>query len=60
MQSVIGIVITIAAALAFVWSLPRAGRTAWYVGSEWEGYVVVALVGAFGLGIVLTISGLVA
>ena len=60
MQSVIGIVITIVAAVAIVWSLPRAGRTAWYVGSAWEGYVVVAMVGAFGIGIAMTVGGLVA
>ena len=60
MQSVIGIVITIVAAVAVVRSLPRAGRTAWYVGSRWEGYIAVTILGAFGLGIVLTISGLIA
>jgi len=60
MQLVIGIIITIVAAMAFVWSLPREGKTVWYVGSQWEGYAVVVVLMTFALGMVLTIRGLVA
>jgi hypothetical protein len=60
MQSIIGAIVAIAAAMAVYWSLPRGGKTVWYVGKEWEGYVVVVLVMMFVLGVVLTISGLVA
>ena len=59
MQFIAGIVIVVAAAIAFYWSLPRAGKTVWFVGKEWEGYAVVAMLMTFALGIVLAVSGLV-
>lgn len=43
----------------FSYSLPRGGRSAWYVGSEWEGYVVVIIIGCFGLGLMMAVKGLI-
>jgi hypothetical protein len=37
--------------------LPKEGRTARFVGSEWEGYVVVAYICIFGLGVLLLVNG---
>ena len=34
-------------------SLPRHGKTARFVGTEWEGYVVVMMIGFLGIGVVL-------
>jgi hypothetical protein len=39
-------------------SLPRKGKTLWFVGTEWEGYVAVALVGGLGIGMLLVIAGM--
>ncbi len=43
---------------AIVFSLPRGGRTARFVGSEWEGYVVVAMIGSACIGLIMTVAGL--
>ena len=40
-------------------TVPRGGRSAWYVGSEWEGYVVVIIIGCFGLGLMMAVKGLI-
>lgn len=52
-----GLVMTVAAAAVFYFSLPRGGKTARFVGTEWEGYVVVAMIGVLGIGVIMTIVG---
>ncbi len=59
MTLILGIIIFLAAAAAFVFWLPRGGKTARFVGTEWEGYVVVLLICAFGLGSMLVVSQLI-
>jgi len=44
---------------AFWASLPRNDKTAKFVGTEWEGYIVAGFVGLLGIGAVMAISGLV-
>jgi hypothetical protein len=52
-----GILLMVLAAVAFVYSLPRGGKTAWFVGAEWEGYVVVSMIGSLGVGAMLVFAG---
>jgi hypothetical protein len=52
-----GVVLTVLAGAFFYFSLPKEGRTARFVGSEWEGYVVVAYICIFGLGVLLLVNG---
>ena len=59
MQLIAGIALVVLSIASFVGSLPRRGKTARFVGTEWEGYIAAGLVGALGLGVVLCISGLV-
>jgi hypothetical protein len=58
MQLITGIVLVALAVGSFMGSLPRRGRTARFVGTEWEGYLVAGMVGALGLGVVMIITGL--
>lgn len=58
MTLILGLVLLLAAVGAFVFSLPRGGKTARFVGSKWEGYAVVLLICAFGLGLMLVASQL--
>jgi hypothetical protein len=57
MTLIVGIVLFIGALAVFAFSLPRNGKTARFVGSEWEGYAVVAILCTFGLGLMFVISG---
>jgi len=57
MSLIFGGVLFVAALAAFFFSLPRGGKSAWFVGSQWEGYVVVFMLGVFGLGVMLLING---
>ena len=54
----LGVFVTAASLAVFLYSMPRGGKTARFVGSPLEGYIVVALVVLFGFGLVLTASGL--
>jgi hypothetical protein len=53
-----GLILTAITLFSFVYSLPRNGKHARFVGTEWEGYTVVLMVGGFGLGAVFIILGL--
>ena len=53
-----GIAITVASLAIFLYSLPRGGKTARFVGGRTEGYIVVGLVCLFGLGLMLTLHEL--
>ncbi len=57
MTLIFGLVLVVLATAAFIYSLPRGGRPARFVGTEWEGYVVVGLIGAIGIGLIMTLSG---
>jgi hypothetical protein len=57
MTMLVGAVILAASLAIYVYSLPRGGRTARFVGSPLEGYIVVGLVCLLGLGLLLTITG---
>ena len=48
MELIAGIVLVLLSLGAFVYSLPRHGKTARFVGTEWEGYVVVMMIGVLG------------
>jgi hypothetical protein len=48
-----GLAVTLVAIAAFFYSLPRKGKTAWFVGTQGEGYVVVAMLGALGVGLAM-------
>jgi hypothetical protein len=50
------VLIGLAVAL-FVYSLPRNGRPARFVGSAWEPYIVILIVGGLGLGMLIAIKG---
>lgn len=52
-----GLVLMALAIGFFVYSLPRGGKSAWFVGGEWEGYVVVIMIGAIGIGAMMAIIG---
>jgi hypothetical protein len=56
---VFGIVVMVLMGGFFAYSLPRGGRSAWYVGSEWEGYIVVVMIGSFGVGLMFAVQGLI-
>jgi hypothetical protein len=57
MTMLVGAVLLAASLAVYLYSLPRGGRTARFVGSPLEGYIVVGLVCLLGLGLLLTITG---
>jgi hypothetical protein len=57
MTLIAGLVLFIGSLAVFAFSLPRHGKTAKFVGTEWEGYAVVAMLCTFGLGLLFVISG---
>jgi len=56
----IGFALTMMTVFLFVYSLPKGGKVARFVGTEWEGYVVVIFVGLFGIGAIFAIIGVAA
>jgi hypothetical protein len=57
MTPLVGFVLLAASLAVFVYSLPRGGKTARFVGGPWEGYVVVGLICIMGLGLMLAVTG---
>ena len=57
MTLIVGVVLFLGSLAVFAFSLPRHGKTAKFVGTEWEGYAVVAMLCTFGLGLLFVISG---
>jgi hypothetical protein len=53
MTHIFGLALSLVAIAAFFYSLPRKGKTAWFVGTAGEGYVVVAIIGALFVGLSL-------
>ena len=45
MTIIIGLACAALAVAAFIYSLPRGGKRAPFVGTEWEAYAVVAMIG---------------
>ena len=43
---------------AFIYSLPRGGKRAFFVGTEWEAYAVVMMLCLLATGLVLTLVGI--
>jgi hypothetical protein len=58
MTIIIGLACAALALTAFIYSLPRGGRRARFVGTEWEAYAVVAMIGLFAVGIVMILVGI--
>ena len=58
MTAIIGIAFVVLAVTAFIYSLPRRGRLAPFVGTNWEPYAVVMIVVLLGAGVVMIISGI--
>ena len=58
MNIILGLALTAISLGAFWASLPRNGKTAKFVGTEWEGYIVAGFIGVLGVGGVLLVSGL--
>jgi hypothetical protein len=56
MTRISGLALMLVAIAAFYYSLPRKGKAAWFVGTQWEGYVVVIMLGALGVGLMLALS----
>jgi hypothetical protein len=56
MVLLLGIALAALAVLAFVFSIPRGGKTARFVGTEWEPYAVVAMLCALFVGLLLVIA----
>jgi hypothetical protein len=52
-----GVALVLLAITAFYRSLPRRGKMARFVGTEWEGYAVVGLIGILGIGVIMVIAG---
>jgi hypothetical protein len=57
MNLIFGLALTLGGIAAFYYSLPRKGKTAWFVGTEGEGYVVVAMISAIFVGLILMLAG---
>jgi hypothetical protein len=56
MTLISGLAVTLVAIAALFFSMPRKGKTAWFVGTELEGYLVVLMIAALGVGLAM-ISG---
>ena len=58
MKLISGLLLVAVAIGVFWFFLPRKGKTATFVGTEWEGYIVALLIGILGIGAVLVVGGL--
>jgi len=58
MSVIFGIALSLAAVAICYYSLPRDGKMAKFVGTEWEAYAVWAMICVFSIGAMLTIMGL--
>jgi hypothetical protein len=57
MLLVSGIVLIGLAVALFVYSLPRDGKPAKFVGSAWEPYIVILIIGGLALGMLIALTG---
>jgi hypothetical protein len=58
MTIIIGLACAVLAVTAFIFSVPRGGKVAPFVGTEWEAYVVVMMICLLATGLILTIVGI--
>ena len=58
MTIILGLACAALGLTAFIYSLPRGGRHARFVGTEWEAYAVVAMISLLTVGIVMTLVGI--
>ena len=58
MNVIIGLSFVGLAVTTFIYSLPRGGRVARFVGTEWEAYAVVMMISLLAVGVVMTVVGL--
>ena len=58
MTIIIGLACAVMAVTAFIYSLPRGGKHAFFVGTEWEAYAVVAMISLLAVGLVMTVVGI--
>jgi hypothetical protein len=56
MVLLIGVVITAAALALLIFSLRQNGKSARFVESEWEGYIVVGMICTLGCGPILVLN----
>jgi hypothetical protein len=52
-----GIVLIVLSCGLLFYSLPRGGRVARFVGTQWEPYVTILIICLFGLGALLAVAG---
>ena len=57
MLLVSGIVLIGLAVALFVYSLPRDGKLAKFVGSPWEPYIVILILCGLALGVLIAVAG---
>lgn len=57
MQLIVGILLLVAALVAFRLSLPKNGRPRWFVNTMWESPVVIAILLEGGMGVLFSIVG---
>ena len=55
----LGATVMIVTVLVFWKCLPRDGKNAFFVGTEWEPYIGVAFCSAFALSFTMMLSGLI-
>jgi hypothetical protein len=57
MLLVSGIALIGLAVARFFYSLPRDGKPARFVGSAWEPYIVICVIGGLALGVLIAVTG---
>ena len=57
MNLIIGVVLTVAAIVGLLMARPRNGKPAVFVGTSAEVPIALAILGAFGVGIMLIVVG---
>jgi hypothetical protein len=57
MVRLFGVFLVFLAVALLLYVRPRAGRPARFVNSQWEPYVTVLIVGAFGFGVLMAATG---
>jgi hypothetical protein len=58
MTTIAGIVLIALAGALFVYSMPRDGKVALFVGTQWEPYVTILIIACLGVGVLIAVSGI--
>jgi hypothetical protein len=56
---IVGLALLLLSLVAFSFALPRGGKVAGFVGSPWEGYIVIVMVLGICGGVMLAVAGVV-